>query len=156
MREFKLFILGIFCFIISLTVIGCGNETAITSKEFQTKMEAKGFTVINAKSQFSKYSYVKQAYIAINKKANYQIEFYQLSTNDYAKSFFNNNKQIFKKSKSSGSAEMSISTGYNDKYTLITGGKYKFISRIDNTVIYLNVKESNKTAVKKIIDELGY
>lgn len=42
------------------------------------------------------------------------------------------------------------------KYTLSTESKYKVISRIDNTVIYLNVDDNYKEEVKNVLKELGY
>ena len=97
-----------------------------------------------------------QVYIAISSDSTYQIEFYELSDSDYASSFFNNNKKTFEDSKSSGSAETSVSAGNNAKYTLTTNGKFKVVSRIDNTVIYLNVDDDYKSSVKDVLKDLGY
>ena len=79
-----------------------------------------------------------------------------MSDNDYASSFFNNNKKTFEDSESSGSTETSVSVGNNEKYTLTTNGKFKVVSRIDNTVIYLNVDDNYKSSVKNVLKDLGY
>lgn len=119
-------------------------------------METNGYTVQDATNQMKEYNYIKQVYIALSNDATYQIEFYELSNNDYASGFYNNNKSIFENSKSSSASETSVSLGNNAKYTLTTNGKYKVISRINNTVIYLNVDEKYKSMVKDILDKLGY
>lgn len=154
MGRFKNLLKVALCFTILFMVTGCGNKNAITSDDFKNKMEAKEFTVQDATNQFSNYDYIKQVYIALND--DYQIEFYEMADNDNAVSFYENNKKIFEDSKSSGYAETNISMGNNSKYTLKTNGKYKVVSRIDNTVIYLNVDDSNQSTIKDLLKDLGY
>ena len=43
-----------------------------------------------------------------------------------------------------------------EKYTLVVDGKYKLLSRVENTVLYLNIDDVYKDEVKKIVDELKY
>lgn len=123
MKRVKQLLMGLMCFVVLFTLTGCGNKTAITSDDFKSKMESSGYTVQEATNQMSDYDYIKQVYIAISSDSTYQIEFYELSDNDYASSFFNNNKKTFEDSKSSGSTETSVSVGNNEKYTLTTNGK---------------------------------
>lgn len=92
----------------------------------------------------SDYEYIKQVYIAISSNSTYQIGFYEFSDNDYASNFFNNDKKAFEDLKSSVSTETSVSDDNNEKYTLTTNGKFKVVSRFDNTVIYLNVNDNYK------------
>ena len=119
-------------------------------------MQPKGFVVQDATSQFSDYDYITKVYIALSSDSNYQIEFYELSDSDYATSFYNNNKSIFESSKGSGNAETHAEIANYSKYTLSSNGKFKVISRIDNTALYLNVDSSNKKAVEDILKDLGY
>lgn len=156
MKRVKQLLMGLMCFVVLFTLTGCGNKTAITSDDFKSKMESSGYTVQEATNQMSDYDYIKQVYIAISSDSTYQIEFYELSDNDYASSFFNNNKKTFEDSKSSGSTETSVSVDNNEKYTLTTNGKFKVVSRIDNTVIYLNVDDNYKSSVKDVLKNLGY
>lgn len=156
MKRVKQLLMGLMCFVVLFTLTGCGNKIAITSDDFKSKMESSGYTVQEATNQMSDYDYIKQVYIAISSDSTYQIEFYELSDNDYASSFFNNNKKTFEDSKSSGSTETSVSVDNNEKYTLTTNGKFKVVSRIDNTVIYLNVDDNYKSSVKDVLKNLGY
>ena len=139
MKKVKRLLMGVLCFVVLFTLTGCGNKTSITSEDFKSKMESKGYTVQDATSQMSEYDYINQVYIAISSDSTYQIEFYELSDSDYASSFFNNNKKTFEDSKS-----------------LTTNGKFKVVSRIDNTVIYLNVDDDYKSSVKDVLKDLGY
>lgn len=132
------------------------EKESMTSSEFKTLMESKGFVVSDSTSQFSQYGYIEQVYVAVPSGYAYQIEFYELSDEEYAISFYNNNKSIFESSKGNDSAETSVSMKNYSKYTLSTGGKYKVVSRINNTVVYLNVDSSHKDTVKDLLKELGY
>ena len=156
MKKIKQIFIGVLLITIIFTMTSCGKKTSITSENFKNIMEEKNYIIKDATSQMSNYDYIKQVYIAISNDYTFQIEFYEFSDNDYAISFFNNNKQIFEDSKSQNSVETSVSTDNNAKYTLTDNDKYKVISRIDNTIIYLNVNKDYKTSVKDILDELGY
>lgn len=75
------------------------EKDSMTASEFKNLMQEKGFVVSDATSQFSKYDYVEQVYVAAPSDYSYKIEFYELSDVEYATSFYNNNKSIFESSK---------------------------------------------------------
>ena len=132
------------------------EKNSITASSFYDTMSQKGYSVQDATNQFSAYNYIKQAYIAVSEDSNYQIEFYELQDDSYATNFYNNNKSNFESSKGSTSAETSVGLKNYAKYTLSSNGKYMVVSRIDNTVIYVDVEANYKDNVKSILDELGY
>lgn len=132
------------------------EKESMTPSEFKSVMKEKEFVVSDATSQFSEYEYVEQVYIAAPSSYEYQIEFYELSDDDYAIRFYNNNKSIFESSKGSTSGETSVSMKNYSKYTLSTGGKFKVVSRIDDTVLYLDVDDEYKNEVEDLLKELGY
>jgi hypothetical protein len=119
-------------------------------------MQQKDYTVLDANSQFSDYDYIQQVYIAVDSNSNYQIEFYELSDDSHATIFYNNNKEIFEESKENTSAETSVDLKNYSKYTLSSNGEYMVVSRIDNTVIYVDVDQNYKENVKDVLNELGY
>ncbi|MCI9366125.1 MAG: hypothetical protein HFJ54_06250 [Clostridia bacterium] len=138
--------------------VGLGKtKTPITAETFKEKMEGKGYIVGDVIEQYQSYGYFKQAYIAADKDYSYQIEFYILEDDEYATAFYNTNKTIFENSKSSsGTAETNVNLKNNSKYTLSANGKYKVVSRIDNTVIFVNVDDNQRDTIKNILKELGY
>ena len=156
----KVVIITIAILAIIVAVIACifknlnKEKIPMTTESFKNTMEEKGFTVQSAKEQFAEYEYVKEATIASN--GDYQLEFYELSDVDKAVFFFNNNKSIFEQSKGNASANTSVNMKNSSKYTQSSNGKYMVVSRIDNTVIYLDVEDSYKDAVKALLDEIGY
>lgn len=121
------------------------NKQPISATEFKKIMEEKDFEIIDAKeNQFKDYDYVKRAYVALEEDYDYKIEFYKLDEEDDAISFYKTNKEIFEDSKGSASVEKNISMGNNSKYTLKTSDEYKVVSRIENTVIYIDVDKNMK------------
>jgi len=115
-------------------------------------MEQKNYIITDATSQFSQYSYVDQVYIAGDNNYNYQIEFYELSDESNAIGFYNNNAANFQARKGKSAAQTNINGKNFSKYTLSSEGKYMVVSRIDNTVIYIDVDSSYKDEVKSISD----
>ena len=158
----KTVIIAIIAVVIVVAIVGVifvnlnKEKNSITASSFYNTMSQKGYTVQDASRQFSKYNYVKQAYIAISQDYSYQIEFYELLDDSYATSFYNNNKSIFEASKGNASAETRVAFKNYSKYTLSSNGKYMVVSRINNTVIYVDVDNSYKDTVEALLDELGY
>lgn len=132
------------------------EKESITASQFKTIMEQKNYMITDASSQFSQYSYVDQVYIAGDNNYGYQIEFYELSDESNAISFYNNNASNFQARKGNSSTETNVNGKNFSKYTLSSGGNYMVVSRIDNTVIYIDVDSNYKDEVKNILDEIGY
>lgn len=164
MKKSTKIILGIIIavFVVATIIITCvfaslnKEKTSMTAEAFKTKMEEKGYHIIDAIEQFAAYDYVKKAYLATSEDYSYKIEFYELEDDNYATLFYNNNKAILEASKGSASAENSIAIKNYAKYSLSSNGKYMVVSRINNTVLYVSVEETYKDAVKGIIEEIDY
>lgn len=69
---------------------------------------------------------------------------------------FDNNKSIFESYKIGLSAEKSTSFKNNSTYSLSSDGYYMYLSRVENTLLYIRVKDIYKDKVKTIVDKLGY
>lgn len=141
---------------ICLMLILAKNKTPITAEEFKSKMEEKGYVIGDASEQFEEYGYIKKSYIAADKDYKYQIEFYEIIDNDYATSFFNLNKQVFENTKGNVATETSVNLKNYSIYRVSTENKYRVLSRIDNTVVYVDVDDIHKDEVKGILEDLGY
>ena len=157
-------VLIIILIIIAVIVIGVGvliaslnkEKVAITADTFKSTMEAKGYIVSDVTSQFAQYgNYITKAYVAQN-GTDYQIEFYELSNLDNATNFYNANKTKFESQKGNASSSYNASMKNYSTYSVTTNGKYKFVSRVDNTVVYVDVDTTYQNDVKSIIKELGY
>ena len=148
--------------IIVLVLVGVGflafnslnkEKVSISASTFNTTMENKGYIMTDTTSQFAQYeNYMKESYVA--QKTGYQIEFYELSSVEHAISMYNTNKTKFESQKSNASASATASMNNYSTYSLTTNGKYKYLSRIDNTLVYVDVDESYKDIVKDIMKEI--
>lgn len=132
------------------------EKASMSADTFNNTMVTKGYVMTDTTSQFEQYgNYMTKSYAA--QKSGYQIEFYELSSVENAISMYNTNQQKFESQKSN---DLSTSTTVNLKnystYSLTTNGKYKYLSRIDNTLIYVDVDETYKDTVKDIMKEIGY
>ena len=140
-------------FVIVLST-GCTKKTELSAEKFRNKMEEDGYIVQEVTSQFSQYSYINKVYIAQNKDKTYQIEFYAMSSESNAKSFYENNKAIFEKV--SISSHTMVDLGNYSKYSQTGEGKYSVISRVGKTAIYVNADVAHKDEIKAVLKKLDY
>ena len=144
--------------IIGLVIMGALSVSkareSLTAKEFENIMLSKDFKIIDAKDQFPNTPHLEEALIALND--NYQIEFYVLTNSEYADTMFINNQYNLEANKGDVSSYSTINFANGAKYTLSTNGKFSVITKIDNTLVYLNVDNEHKEDVKLILDEINY
>lgn len=147
------------CIICLLGFSGCGKKkTPVSAEKFRDTLESKGFIVSSSTSAYSQNKDVTESYIAISPDYKYQIEFIVTDSVSGATRLYNTNKSKFEFGKSSSglSKNKSIELANYATYSLVTGGKYQVISRIDNTLIYVNVDEQYQESVKSVLNDLGY
>lgn len=151
----KKIVLGIIMICSIFMLGGCFKKTVITTSEFKTIAENKGYTIHDVMSQYSAYEYIKEATVA-RKDDKYQVEFYVLETEDDAKNMYETNKTTFEARTSGTSSKTNVNMLNYSSFTLNTNGEYYHLCRVENTFLYLHVDEQYKDQVKEIIDELGY
>lgn len=134
------------------------TKNPITTDNFMSSMESKGFIVTDTKStQFASYDYITKATLALSSDYSYKIEFYELVDDNYANSFYASNKSLLESSAGNVVKTNVERNGKNfSRFVLSANGKYSVVSRIANTVVYVNCDEANKDAVNSILQELGY
>ncbi len=159
MKKRKLLLFLILICITLFTVTGCfgNNKKSITTEEFETKLKKKNFIINDVKAtQFSDVPEISKGVIAIDETNNYQIEFYECTSTESAKTMYERNKQIFESDKGNNSAYTNVDLNDYQKYTLTTSDKYKVLTRINNTLIYINADKKYKNNIKKILKEINY
>ena len=136
-------------------VTGCDTKTPLKPNDFVDLIEQNNYKTTNVKNQFSDYSQILNAFIAQDSEMRYQLEYYELDNEESAKSFYDGNKKVFQKMENIKSRSNVNQENYQ-KYSQSTETAYSVISRIDNTIIYANVKVEYKKEVNAIINKLGY
>ena len=131
------------------------EKTSISANAFNSTMKEKGYVMTDTTNQFAQYgSYMTKSYAA--QKTGYQIEFYELSSEENAIGMYKTNKSKFESQKSNSSTSSTASMKNYSTFSLTTNGKYKYLSRINNTLVYVDVDENYKDTVKDIMKEIGY
>ena len=130
------------------------EKEAITAKKFISIMEEQDFLVGEVTEQFEGADIeVEEAYVAVGD--DYQIEFYTFEDEKTAEMFFKVNKAKF--DEDSASSRFSLNGKNFNSFSITTDGEYRFVERVDETVIYLDVDEEYKDEVKELVkEELGY
>lgn len=152
-KKGLLFSALLLAFIVLFT--GCSKKKAITGDTFKSKAEANGYTVTDVHEQYASYGYIKEAYVA-SSNDGYQIEFYVLNDSDYAKSMFETNKAIIENANGNNKMKTEVNLSNYSKYSVTTSTTYGYLSRIDNTLIYVNTSKDNKSNVSKFIKQIKY
>jgi hypothetical protein len=79
-----------------------------------------------------------------------------LPSKDSAVASFNSNKSDFEQMKNSGSSTGEVNIGNHNYYGLTTDEGYYVVSRVDNTMIYVNSSAEYKDEIKEVLKVLGY
>lgn len=156
MKKAKKLLMSIMLLCGMFMLTGCFNKTALTAEQFKVEAEGVGYSVLYVTDQTVNADIAKNIYLAIDSGMKYQIEFWELDSVENAQILYNANQSKFENLKTSGSVETTVTVGNSAKYTLATGGKYKVVSRIDNTVIYVDADATYKDNIKDFLKQLGY
>lgn len=126
-------------------------KDSITPEKFVSTMKEEGFEVAELKNK-NEVDGLKQAYRAENGK--YTVEYYTFKDADDAKSYF---YDIEADSNSNVAAKkVSISGKNYSTFTIVTGGKFTVLERIDNTVVHVYGNSKHESASKELLKSFGY
>ena len=151
-------IIGILITIVILGILAFTNLTKeknpATAAQFTQIMENNGYVVQDATYQMKEN--VKRIIIALKSDYSYQIEFFEVETEEQAQRAYVQNKTNFEKEASNVKSTIEINGKNFNKYVTTTGENYCVISRIGNTFIYAKVPSNYKEEVSKIIKNMDY
>ncbi len=136
------------------TLTGCITKKALSSAEVKTIVEKEGYTVTEDNESYDEYEHIKEVLELGN--SNFYLQFFVISDEEKAKTLFNNNKELIDNNREGNYTNSSLSGKNYETYELISGGYYMYVSRVDNTMLYVMQKEEYKDEIKKIIKALKY
>ena len=151
----KLLLFSLLCITLLVALTGCLSKTAITADSFKSSMESMNYVVVDYTSQFDSED-VKKVYAGINPTGSFQIEFFELGTESLARSSYLTNLETMEKSKGSMSSSTSFTGTNYEKATQTSNNEYWLVSRVENTFIFVHSSDTNKDAINKVVDSLGY
>lgn len=151
----KTILWGILSVLVIFMTTGCGKKDVLTTDSFSSISKNNDCAIYDISEQYAVYEEIEEATVALNDDG-WQIEFYVLTDSEEASSMFLTNKTTFESYKSNSSAELKTAMGNYETYALTSGGYYMYVSRVDNTLLYLRVDDKYKDTVKSLVEELGY
>ena len=155
MKKKLIIIFTLFLTLFTLTGCFLKPRKAASADDFKSIASKHNLTVVDVYDQMKQYEVIKTALLA-RASDGWQIEFYILSTDDDAIDMYETNKTLFENSKEGKSREKYANIKNYSMYNLISGGKYMYLSRINNTLLYVKVDKKYEDNVKRIVKELGY
>lgn len=142
-----LFSMMVFC------LTGCGEKEFLNSETFETTIKEKSYFTYDATEN---HEGVSKGMVAMSPDMMYQLEYYETADETSAVSLYDKIYQSATSTKASGDADTTEEDANYKKYTLTTANSYIVISRIENTIIYVNSSVDQKDNVNNVLTELGY
>ena len=151
----KHIIMSIICLVAVLFLVGCFTKQSITVDEFKSNMEGNGLTLNNIKEEYGVYEEVVDANTAILDD-KYQVEFYTFTDEVSSQGFYETRINEFVPIESTYKEKYNETGSNYNIYSLTTEDVYVYISRVDKTLLYINVNKEYKDEIKDLIEKLGY
>lgn len=154
--KIKKLLLGVTCVLSIFLLTGCVKKTVITTEQFKSKTEEHNLITKDIISQYTQYNnIIKEATLAI-KDDEWQIEFYVITNATEAKDMFTNNVNKIEAETTSTEIKTKVNMLNYNTYSQTTATKYVYISRVENTILYIEVKADQKDEVMTVVEALGY
>ena len=151
----------IFCLIFALT--GCSfSKTPLTADSFKAYFD-DSWTITDARdyaeiAEDSKLDVLDDIYVSANNDTYYEIWFYDFIDVESAKTMYNESLELVKDF-IEGSNVKTTSEISGQNYIKFIGNNSSqtwIITQVEDTVLYVEVANSNVEAVKEVIKGLGY
>lgn len=152
MKKILLFVVGIFML---FTLTGC-SKTSMTTEQVKSLANGHSYNAVDVLSQYAEVAQIKEATVIQGGNGNWQVEFYVLDTTDSAIGMYNTNVTSFDVFDTGTKAKATVSGKNYATYSLTTTDKHRYLGRVDNTLLYVDVDVKYKDEVKAFVDELGY
>lgn len=138
-----------------LFITGCTAKEKLEPSNFKKIMEKKGFIVTEQTGiAIAEGGNVDLSYKAETPDQRYVINFYEFDGEVSAQGFY------AKKQAELGSTGSQVYTELNlgnySKYTMIYHERFAAISRVSNTVVYVDTEKNYQEEVKQLLLDIGY
>ncbi len=155
-KKLSLAILGV---LMLFTFSACKKEEEvrkpISSDSFKLVGESDDYEITDVTESLNNNKGIMKALVA-RVKNKYQVEYYTLDDSEVAQKMYDRNKKRFESQKNDNDKAEIVETDNYSEYKLLTRGKYKLLSKIDNTLVYADVDEQYKDSVVEFAKQLGY
>lgn len=152
--------ISIMCILMLFVLTGCVHKKPISIDEFKTKTTSLDYTIVSLENNNgsipSKYQKLAQESVAARSTKGYRIEFYVFEDRYASLKCFNEVKTKLDTNTSKLTQKTRNNIGNFSSFAITINGYYTYVGRVENTLIYVKTKTTNKNEVKKLMSELGY
>lgn len=129
------------------------EKTSITAQDFFKMMATEDFAVDEISDDLEEYGVsLEKAFKAHH--SNCEIVFYELTSEEDAKTLFGVCKEEMKSSHYSSS--MGSSEGNYQIYETNTTDSWKYVIRVENTVLFVECDMDERPYVRDLLEKMGY
>jgi len=153
--KVKKYLLGFVCVLMVVLCTGCFKKKAITTENFKSIVEEKGYATVDVTEQYASYGNVSEATVA-ESPDGFKIEFYVLEDGNAADGMYKINKSNFVEYEEGASTHSDVNMINYSSYSLTNDETYLYLCQVDNTFLYVRVNSMYKSSAKSIIKDLGY
>ncbi|MDO4431707.1 MAG: hypothetical protein Q4B80_00195 [Aerococcaceae bacterium] len=134
-----------------------GQTKDVASIEtFAQVAKEQNLVVVDVTEQFANETHVKSAHLATPEQNEWQIEFFHVESDAHARAMFKQNKANFEAEKGNSSMKMNINIGNFNTFSMTANKTYYYLSRVDDTLIYVKADSAYKDQIKEFIKKLNY
>jgi len=136
-----------------LLMVGCAKND-VTLNDFIEIGTFNGYIIEENKKGYENYDYINTIYYAINRENAYDIQFLELKNDDYAKRFFETNKEEISKLRGNNTYVKTISLSNYSLYHLENDTSYMLVLRSKNNIIYIDASIGYIKEIEEFLEEL--
>ncbi len=148
MKKIIVFILCLFL------LVGCTKEI-VTLNEFVEVATFNGYIITSSMDNYEKYNYIDNVVYAINREEAYFIQFIEIKDIEYAKKFFEYNRDDILQNKKYNSYSKSYENTNYSLYHLETDEDYRLVIRSMNNIIYVDAPINYINEIESFLQELN-
>ena len=153
MKSNKSIVLGIIIFVIVILVAGCGFYNLVNTEEFKNHFTALGYTISDTETT----EYESKSYLVASKKdVPYKVEYYEFDTEVNAKKTYEKYKKNIPRYITSDSKNQETTGAVFTKIIAVSDNEYIVISRVKNTLIFINGTKDYTNEIDKLLEEIKY
>lgn len=153
MRKYTKFAVWVMVITGMILLTGCSKKKLMTLEDFISHMEENGYTVADVSEQYDEDEF-ESVTIAYDSDESYQFEFYVMTSDNGAKSVYNQLLNMFDLEHSGTGSEVTVNLPDYSSYTRTVDGMHMHAERNESTVLYVEADSSKAEEIKAVVKEM--
>lgn len=145
----KLFYILILIFM----TIGC-SKNDLTLSSFIEKANDNAYFIENNKKGYESYQYIKEIYYAVNRENAYDIQFLELINDEYAKKFYDINKNVLLEYVNNDTYVKNKNSRDYQVYHIENDSKYYLVIRSKQNILYIDAPIEYINEIEDFLSDL--